>query len=202
MHEANATATVALTPFERSTLLRTVKSHRQPPAGRRRDRQRDPRPGRRVMSLAGHRRPTRMSVPGRTLIAVVGPCSYLRAALDDARRDGSRLADVWPAAVRVALEAVDDPLERAEWASALTATAASWWASFERLPAPRRERALRLIGADPERTEPAAEVPAGARACAQCDGPIGADRRPHARYCGHTCKRAANGNMATLQRAA
>lgn len=115
------------------------------------------------------------------------PPKTLGAELATARRSGIDFNAAWSAALTTALRGCD---ERAEWAVALDATRAAWSAAYHAEPARRAERALALVGSDPERT---VAIGAEVRLCGVCGDPLEASRRSDARYCSRVCQRAAHG---------
>jgi len=112
----------------------------------------------------------------------------------DARRLHRPFPVVWPVAVAATLATVDDPAERSVWTAVLDDTRATWEAAYGGDAAPPAELALVVIAEDPDRCVPIAE--AGAGGCAHCGGPIGAHKRPTARYCCRVCQRATHGRRA------
>lgn len=97
----------------------------------------------------------------------------------------------WPATL-AALSAA----EQREWLEALEDTAGAWHDAYSGRRASRAQRALSVVGDDPERDVPTLEPDAWQRVCASCGEPIPEARRPSAVYCGHACQRAANGRRA------
>jgi hypothetical protein len=78
----------------------------------------------------------------------VTPASTLLDQLADARRRGETFEEAWPDALDAALAAATSPWERGEWRDVLSGMAPTWRASYERSPAPARERALLVLAED------------------------------------------------------
>ncbi|MGI8726925.1 MAG: hypothetical protein ACR2K6_04510 [Solirubrobacterales bacterium] len=117
---------------------------------------------------------------------VASPAKTLRVHLAEQRSAGAPFAAAWPRALQVALSEAD---EREEWSAVLVETLEAWRAAFERRPASRPERALAVVGGDPERTVPLI----GDRICEYCEEAIAASKQSNAVYCSRECQRAANG---------
>lgn len=82
----------------------------------------------------------------------------VRASLEEARRRGEPFESAWVSALTQALGAEPDERERSAWHAALEATRGPWEAAYAHETPPAAQRALALIGADPERTVPIAEL--------------------------------------------
>lgn len=89
--------------------------------------------------------------------------------------------------------ALSEAVDHAEWTAALDGTRDAWRSAYDRLSAPRPQRALALVGADPERSVSIGEPE---RICGYCGEALAPSKRPNAVYCSRECQRAANGRVA------
>lgn len=117
------------------------------------------------------------------------PPETLRVHLAEQRSCGAPFTVAWSRSLEVALSETDDP----DWLAVITATRETWRAAYERAPAARPERALHLIGTDPDRSVP---LIGGDRICGHCGEAIAVGKRSSAVYCSRECQRSANGRMA------
>ncbi len=120
----------------------------------------------------------------------MGPLETLSAALAESRRSGVAFPQAWPQALEAALSGAD---ERDQWTKALLATQSAWEAAYDGKPATRPERALGLVGSDPERDVP---LPPGSRICRRCGEPIPPAKASNAVYCSRECQRGVHGRIA------
>lgn len=125
------------------------------------------------------------AVPLATLSAVTNPVPVqLREALDAARRAGVDFEAAWA----VALNDISG-----EWLEVFRAHEPHWRDAYERLPATRRLRAVRVVASDEDADLEL--VPIGAGFCRRCEQPLPPPHSKQGRerlYCSDRCRRAAS----------